>query len=168
MKEITSEVVNTFLNGHDPMEHIITIECAYDEDKVSIVYINDKGQKRIKLDDFKPFVWVKNSAAIRLFGGDRKKIMSRLRQYGISVKKLITTEEGKAEVSDRLENGYKYMFYATRRMSNKTFQQFFQEAGVPINERAKKDQPNESNREFLAATPVEQYMIQTGKRLFKG
>ena len=168
MREITSEVVNTFLNGHDPMEHIITIECAYDEDKVSIVYINDKGQKRIKLDDFKPFVWVKNSAAIRLFGGDRKKIMSRLRQYGISVKKLITTEEGKAEVSDRLENGYKYMFYATRRMSNKTFQQFFQEAGVPINERAKKDQPNESNREFLAATPVEQYMIQTGKRLFKG
>lgn len=168
MREITSEVVNTFLNGHDPMEHIITIECAYDEDKVSIVYINDKGQKRIKLDDFKPFVWVKNSAAIRLFGGDRKKIMSRLRQYGISVKKLITTEEGKAEVSDRLENGYKYMFYATRRMSNKTFQQFFQEAGVPINERAKKDQPNESNREFLTATPVEQYMIQTGKRLFKG
>jgi len=168
MREITSEVVNTFLNGHDPMEHIITIECAYDEDKVSIVYINDKGQKRIKLDDFKPFVWVKNSAAIRLFGGDRKKIMSRLRQYGISVKKLITTEEGKAEVSDRLENGYKYMFYATRRMSNKTFQQFFQEAGVPINEKAKKDQPSESNREFLAVTPVEQYMIQTGKRLFKG
>ena len=168
MREITSEVVNTFLNGHDPMEHIITIECAYDEDKVSIVYINDKGQKRIKLDDFKPFVWAKNSAAIRLFGGDRKKIMSRLRQYGISVKKLITTEEGKAEVSDRLENGYKYMFYATRRMSNKTFQQFFQEAGVPINERAKKDQPNESNKEFLTATPVEQYMIQTGKRLFKG
>lgn len=168
MREITSEVVNTFLNGHDPMEHIITIECAYDEDKVSIVYINDKGQKRIKLDDFKPFVWVKNSAAIRLFGGDRKKIMSRLRQYGISVKKLITTEEGKAEVSKRLENGYKYMFYATRRMSNKTFQQFFQEAGVPINEKAKKDQPNESNREFLTATPVEQYMIQTGKRLFKG
>lgn len=168
MREITSEVVNTFLNGHDPMEHIITIECAYDEDKVSIVYINDKGQKRIKLDDFKPFVWAKNSAAIRLFGGDRKKIMSRLRQYGISVKKLITTEEGKAEVSDRLENGYKYMFYATRRMSNKTFQQFFQEAGVPINERTKKNQPNESNREFLTATPVEQYMIQTGKRLFKG
>lgn len=168
MREITSEAVNTFLNGHDPMEHIITIECAYDEDKVSIVYINGKGQKRIKLDDFKPFVWAKNSAAIRLFGGDRKKIMSRLRQYGISVKKLITTEEGKAEVSDRLENGYKYMFYATRRMSNKTFQQFFQEAGVPINERTKKDQPNESNREFLAVTPVEQYMIQTGKRLFKG
>lgn len=168
MREITNEVVNTFLNGHDPMEHIITIECAYDEDKVSIVYINDKGQKRIKLDDFKPFVWVKNSAAIRLFGGDRKKIMSKLRQYGISVKKLITTEEGKEEVSERLENGYKYMFYATRRMSNKTFQQFFQEAGVPINERAKKDQPSESNREFLAATPVEQYMIQTGKRLFKG
>ena len=49
MREITSEVVNTFLNGHDPMEHIITIECAYDEDQVNIIYINDKGQKRIKI-----------------------------------------------------------------------------------------------------------------------
>ena len=43
MKEITNEMVNTFLNGRDPMERIITIECGYTDDRVSIVYINEKG-----------------------------------------------------------------------------------------------------------------------------
>ena len=90
MKQITTEVVNTFLTGHDPMEHIISIECAYDEKKVNIIYVNDKGEKRIKQDDFKPFIWVKHSAAIRLFEGNRARLRQELRRYGISVKKLIT------------------------------------------------------------------------------
>lgn len=167
MKQITTEVVNTFLNGHDPMEHIIAIECGYDEDKVNIIYVNEKGEKRIKQDDFKPFIWVKHSAAIRLFNGNRPLLRSKLKQYGISIKKLITSDE-KGTEHERLENGYKYLFYANRRMSNQTFQKFFTEGGVPINERKKKDNPNESNREFMAVTPVEQYMIQTGRRLFKG
>ena len=166
-KIISTDVVNTFLTGHDPMEHIITIECDYQEDKVSIVYVNDQGQKRVKLDDFKPFIWCKNSAAIRLFEGDRKKITQAMRSYGIACKKLKTTEEGQLEVSERLENGYKYMFYATRRMSYQKFLSFFKEGGVPVHDNKKSSQ-NESNKEFMAVTPVEQYMIQTGKRLFKG
>lgn len=166
-KIISKDVVNTFLTGHDPMERIITIECDYQEDKVSIVYVNDKGEKRVKLDDFKPFIWCKNSAAIRLYEGDRRKISQAMREYGISCKKLRTSEEGQKEVSDRLENGYKYMFYATRRMSYQTFQRFFKEGGVPIHDNKKSSQ-SESNREFMGVTPVEQYMIQTGRRLFKG
>lgn len=166
-KIISTDVVNTFLSGHDPMEHIITIECDYMEDKVSIVYVNDEGQKRVKLDDFKPFIWCKNSAAIRLFEGDRKKIMQAMREYGIACKKLKTKEEGQHEVSDRLENGYKYMFYATRRMSYHKFLDFFKAGGVPVHDN-KKNSQGESNREYMAVTPVEQYMIQTGKRLFKG
>ena len=167
MREITSEVVNTFLNGHDPMEHIITIECAFDEDQVSIIYVDQKGVKRIKKDDFKPFVWVKHSAAIRLFNGNKAKLRSTMRRYGISVKALITSKEGET-ANERLENGYKYLFYATRKMSNKIFQVFFQEGGVPLQERKKTSAPTESNKEFLTVTPVEQYMIQTGRRLFKG
>ena len=168
MKQITTEVVNTFLNGHDPMERIITIECDYKDDKVHIIYVNEKGQKRIKTDDFKPFIWVKNSAAIRLYGGDRKKIVSKMRQYGISVKKLISSKDDGISVSDRLDNGYKYLFYATRRMSNGYFQRFFQEGGVPIHEKQKKGEISSSNKEFMAVTPIEQYMIQSGRRLFKG
>ena len=167
MKEITTEVVNTFLNGHDPMEHIIDIECAFDEDQVSIIYVDKNGVKRIKKDDFKPFAWVKHSAAIRLFDGNKTKLRSTMRRYGIAVKSLITSKDGE-EPNERLENGYKYLFYATRRMSNKVFQMFFQEGGVPLQERKKTDTPTESNKEYMVVTPVEQYMIQTGRRLFKG
>jgi len=167
MKEITTEVVNTFLNGHDPMEHIIDIECAFDEDQVSIIYVDKKGIKRIKKDDFKPFAWVKHSAAIRLFDGNKTKLRSTMRRYGIAVKALITSKDGE-EPNERLENGYKYLFYATRKMSNKVFQMFFQEGGVPLQERKKTNAPTESNKEYMVVTPVEQYMIQTGRRLFKG
>ena len=167
MREITSEAVNTFLNGHDPMEHIITIECGYDEDQVNIIYVDKKGVKRIKKDDFKPFAWVKHSAAIRLFDGNKTKLRSTMRRYGIAVKALITSKDGE-EPNERLENGYKYLFYATRKMCNKVFQTFFQEGGVPLQERKKTSTPTESNKEYMVVTPVEQYMIQTGRRLFKG
>ena len=169
MDKISTERVNQFLNGHDPMERIITIECGYDEDEVSIVYVDSKGIKRIRKDAFKPFIWVKNSAATRLFNGDRKQIKSKMRQYGISVKQLITTMTSEA-VSDRLESGYKYLFYAKDKMPYSKFQRFFTEGGVPIHERPKKGElvQQQSNREFMGVTPVEQYMIESGKRLFKG
>lgn len=168
MKEITTEVVNTFLNGHDPMERIISIECAWNEDKVSIIYVDHNGIKRIKQDDFKPFIWVKHSAAIRMFGGNRSELRKQLAYYGIKIKKLVTSDNNGQE-HERLENGYKYLFYATRRMTNQTFQSFFSKAGTPIHPKQKKDEPNtSSNREFMGVTPVEQYMIATGRRLFKG
>ena len=74
MEKIATERVNEFLSGHDPMERIITIECGYDEEDVSIIYVDSKGIKRIRKDAFKPFIWVKNSAAVRMFNGDRKLI----------------------------------------------------------------------------------------------
>jgi len=168
MKEITTEVVNTFLNGHDPMEHIISIECAWNEDKVSIIYVDKNGIKRVKQDDFKPFIWVKHSAAIRMFGGNRTELRKQLNLYGIKIKKLITSNND-GEEHERLESGYKYLFYATRRMSNQIFQNFFSKAGTPIHPRQKKDEVNTSgNREFMGITPIEQYMIASGRRLFKG
>lgn len=161
--------INDFLNGRDPMERIVNIECGYDDDKVSIIYKTQDGQKRIKRDDFKPFVWAKNSVAIRMFDGDRNILKKQMIDYGIGVKALTTTFS-KEEVSDRLENGYKYIFYAKRKMSYQTFLAFFQKAKTPIYGDKKKPVNNEkaiSSREFLAVNPVEQYMISTSKRLFK-
>ena len=168
MKEITSETVNSFLNGRDPMERIISIECGYQDDSVSIIYINANGEKRVRKDDFKPFVWVKNSACVRMFGGNRGTLRRRMREYGINVKALATKYNG-SEENERLENGYKYMFYATRRMSYTKFLAFFSSADTPIYENTKKGEEQKgSSKEFMAISPVEQYMIQTGKRLFKG
>ena len=104
MIKITDEVVNTFLNGHDPMERIVSVECDYMEDMVSIIYINEKGEKMVKRDQFKPFCWAKNSACIRMFQGNRGTLRRKLREYGINVKALITTgEDGKTH--ERVENG---------------------------------------------------------------
>ena len=43
MKKITPEVVELFLNGRDPMERIISIECEYDDNTASIIYVNENG-----------------------------------------------------------------------------------------------------------------------------
>ena len=166
MKEITTEMVNTFLNGHDPMEHIITIECDYMDDKVNIIYLNENNEKRVKRDDFKPFAWVKNSACIRMFGGNRGTLRRRMKEIGISVKPLSIKTENSIS-SERLSNGYKYLFYATRPMPYTRFLNFFVEAGTPIYE-DRKNSTGGSSKEFMVASPVEQYMIQTGRRLFKG
>lgn len=169
MKSNTEEV-HKFLTGRDPMERIVNIECDYSDDRVSIIYKTENGDKRIKLDDFKPFVWAKNSVAVRMFDGDRKELKKQMLNYGIGVKALITTFT-KNEVSNRLENGYKYIFYAKRKMSYQTFLTFFQKAKTPIYGDKKKKDINDkivSSREFLAVTPVEQYMISTSRRLFKG
>lgn len=168
MKKITPEVVEQFLNGHDPMERIISIECEYDDNTASIIYVNENGEKRVKKESFYPFVWVKNSACQRMFDGNRTLFIRKLRQYGIKIKKL-TTEGDNGDISSRLDEGYKFLFYAYRKMSYKVFMMFFQESGVPIYQRKKKgdDSPNGS-KEFMACSPVEQFMISTGKRLFKG
>ena len=166
MKEITTEMVNTFLNGHDPMEHIITIECDYMDDKVNIIYLNENNEKMVKRDDFKPFAWVKNSACIRMFGGNRGTLRRRMKEIGISVKPLSIKTENSIS-SERLSNGYKYLFYATRPMPYTRFLNFFVEAGTPIYE-DRKNSTGGSSKEFMVASPVEQYMIQTGRRLFKG
>lgn len=164
-----TDIINGFLNGRDPMERIISIECDYNDEQVSIIYVNSNNEKRVKLDDFKPFVWAKNSIAVRMFDGDRNELKKKMIEYGIGVKALITKTS--SNESERLESGYKYIFYAKRKMSYQRFLTFFQLAKTPIyNTKKKKDIGEKiiSSREFLAVTPVEQYMICSGKRLFKG
>lgn len=166
-RKITPEIVKTFLEGHDPMEKIVSIECGFNEDRACVVYVNENGEKRVRLEDFKPFLWCKNSAAIRLFGGNKGILKRKMREYGIGVKALHTHEDG-TEKQERLENGYKYMFYAKRRMSNSNFQQFFTDGGVPVHPRQKKGEPEIRTTEYITVPAVEQFMIATGKRLFKG
>lgn len=169
-KEITEEEVNVFLAGHDPMERIVSIECGYNDEDVSIIYINDKGEKRIRKDGFKPFIWVKHSAAIRMFNGNRNTMRAKLMHYGIAIKVLKNkNEETRSEdVPERLANGYIYMFKAERKMTYQNFMLFFSESGVPIYGKKNSEGISNSNKEYLSCTPIEQYMIATGKRMFKG
>lgn len=167
-EEITSEDINKFFEGSDPMKHIISIELGYNDEEAEIVFVDDNGIKKIRKQDFKPFVWAKNSACIRMFDGNRKLLIKTMREYNISVKPLYTCREDYPYPNEKLDNGYKYLFYATKKMSMSKFQDFFKKAGTPINGTKKVDNNEPSSQEFMTLQPVELFMIQTGKRYFKG
>lgn len=86
--ENISEKVNKFLEGHNPMERVVCIECGFDDERVAIIYNREDGKKMIHFDDFKPFVWAKESACVKMFDGDRKELKKALTSYNIGVKKL--------------------------------------------------------------------------------
>ena len=165
MSKVTKEQIDAFLSGSDPMEKIIKIECEYNDNKVSIIYRDEQGNKRIKRENFFPFVWCKETTAQNLFNGDRKEIKRQLSAYGIGVKALRTTRDDGTEPL-RMKNGYKLMFFAKVPMTYSNFMDFFKKAGRPIYP-GQRDK-NYGLKEYIAVSPVEQYMIATGRRMFKG
>ena len=163
--KITQEKIQAFFDGRDPMEHIIKIECSYDDEKATIIYRRDDGAKRIKKEAFHPFVWAKQIAGRELFGGDRELTKKKLSDWGIECKGLrISRDDG--TVPQRMADGYRVLFRAKGAMSYSKFMRFFKEGGVPIYP-TQRDK-NYGRRDYIAVSPVEQFMIATGKRQFKG
>ena len=163
--EVTKEQVHSFLMGTNPQEHIIKIECDYNDDKVFIIYRDEKGRYTIEKDYFYPFVWCKQSTARFLYNGNRTKIKDMMGKYNIGCKGLrINNTDG--TIHPRMENGYRVLFYAKMSMSFSNFQKFFDEGGRPIYPDEKS--PNYGLKDYICVAPNEQYMIYNGKRLFKG
>ena len=163
--KISKEEISKFLNGTDPMERIIKIECGYNDEKVSIIYRNENGEKRIKKEYYYPFVWAKQSTARQMFKGDKERTKIEMSQNGISCK-LLRTHKDDGTIPPRMENGYKLLFYAKTPMTYTAFMNFFKKSGRPIYPTTK--DANYGIKEYIAVSPVEQYMIKTGRRLFKG
>lgn len=168
MEDISSKV-NAFLEGYNPFERVECIECGFDDDTANVVYRTPQMQRRIKKMDFKPFVWVKESACVRMFDGDRNRLKKCLSDFKIGIRKLNCGNE-EQEKNERLSDGYKFLFYAKTKMSWSNFQKFFKIAKTPIYSNRKKtdDKSDNDRKEFLAITPTEQFMIENGIRLFKG
>ena len=168
--KITSEQIDSFLNGRNPLERVISIDCAYNDDKVKIIARNVVGKKYIKYADFYPFLWAKYSACDKMCGGDRQQVKRLLTKYGIKVKGL-TTQISDEEEKERIAHGYKFLFKAKQPMSYSKFLKFFKEAGTPVfsdKDNSGIPESKDESRKFLTVTPVEQYMIASGTRLFKG
>ena len=163
-QQISEERINQFLSGRDPMMGIITMECGYQDDEVSIIYKHPTAGKKLKKVDFEPFVWAKVEGARSLYidpkTGKQDQILlkKKMSQYGIVAKGLtIHSEDG--FTTERLENGYRVMFEAKNKMSFNRFIQFFKQGGCDLWGKDKL---------FLSVAPVEQYMMKSGKRMFKG
>ena len=77
MEEILNTEINDFLMGRDPMERIVNIECGYMDDTVSIIFYDEKNNKKLTRDNFYPFIWANQSIARKMFGGDKNKIQEK-------------------------------------------------------------------------------------------
>ena len=169
-KKITTEEIDSFLNGRNPMERVISVDCSYNDDKVKIIYRTEDGKRKFKRESFYPFLWSKYSACDAMCGGNRKAVKELLAKYDIKVVKLATKIGDSAEES-RMTKGYQFMFRANVPMSYSKFLKFFKDAGVPVfsdREEGEIPQSRDESRKYLTVTPTEQYMISTGTRLFKG
>jgi DNA polymerase elongation subunit (family B) len=152
------EVIEKFLEGRDPQKYIVSIEASYHEPFVSLI-INDPDRgKFIEKHSYSPFLWMKHSVSDIIYNGKRSDIKSAMTKYGVKIKAL-TIEDGDGNIPERFEDGYKFM--ANCKTSYSNLIQFFRDGGVDIFDEKYKNM-------FVAFAPAEQFLIQTGKRLFKG
>ena len=172
----TKEEVASFMEGHDPEERIVNMEYGYNDDFIKVYYRNEKDERCESHRPFYPFLWATEDACKRMkeYVHDKKiaggNLRTLMQEYGINVK-LLKTSNLEGEEIDAMKNGYKFMFFAEQPMSNKKFQEFFKKAGNPVYSNKKDENTTtsvKSKRQYMVVTPVEQYLISTGKRFFKG
>ena len=158
MSKISNEVIENFLQGSDPQQYIVAIEAGYSEPTVTLVINDPETGKRLEKHPFKPFLWFKHDITSILYGGNRLKRIESGRIYGVKIKEL-RTSNSEGFSPERLEHGYKYM--ATCNKSYNDLINFFKAGGVDVFHA-------DYSKSFVMFRADEQFLIQTGKRLFKG
>ena len=163
-KEISLEAIEKFLDGHNDQQRIVNLDYKYDWDYIKVFYRDENDSRCVEEYPFFPFVWAKLTVCTKLCNGNRNELKTLMSRYGIGVKELdVTNLQG--EQCDEMLDGYRYLFYAKRKMSYSDFLDFFKKTGYPI---YSKDDSQKDSKYYLCVTPQEQFLISTGKRFFKG
>lgn len=158
MSKVSFDVIERFLEGHDPQPYIVGIESTYGDNFVDLIINDPETGKRIERHEYKPFIWLKAGAAKIMYGGSKSKIREAMNRYSVKIKPLrVSSDDG--YTPERMENGYRFIAQTTNGYSSLI--SFFRDGGIDIWSEAYKDL-------FLVLSPSEQFLIQTGKRLFKG
>ena len=154
MKEVISqEVIENFLNGGDDEKYIVGVEYDYPTNVISKIIQDPEKGKIVKSDSFVPFLWVGDLTEFNFYGGSKQKQKQMMVKYGIIIDKLDTHGD------ERLENGMKFLVKSIKSYTDLI--SFFKTGGIdPWGENTKQC--------FTILSPVEQYLVQTRKRLFKG
>ena len=157
MENVKPEIIEAFLVGRDSEEFIVAVEGAYDSRDVYLVINDPKQGKYIRKDKITPFLWAKQEGLDRLYNGDRSIIKKKMTEFGIKITALKVQDEN-GNTPERLANGYKYLVQCSKTYTHLIT--FFEDGGLDI---------FNDNKEYYVTLAVEiQYLIQTGKRLFKG
>ena len=154
MKEVISqEVIEGFLNGGDDEMYIVGVEYDYPTNTIYKIIQDPEQGKIIKSDTFTPFMWVGDLSGLNFYNNSKSVQKKRMGEFGIIIEKLDT------HGNERLENGMKYLVKSIKSYTDLI--SFFRMGGLnPWDEKVRHN--------FTVLSPVEQYLVQTKKRLFKG
>ena len=157
-QELSNEQIENFLQGSDPQKYIVAIEAEYNTPTVTLVINDPQSGKRTEEHKYEPFLWFKEDITRMMYEGKRMEIIKAREKHGITFKKLRTSND-EGYIPPRMENGYKYV--AQTKRSYNDLINFFKEGGIDVFSK-------ENSKLFVMFSPTEQFLIQTGKRLFKG
>jgi DNA polymerase elongation subunit (family B) len=150
---IPAEEIEDFLKGSDPEQYIVSVEFDYVSDSIYKIIEDPIKGKIVKRDTFIPFAWVGDLRGLNFYQGSKGLQKEAMSKYGIVIDKL------KTEGNKRLEEGLSFMVKSLK--GYRTLLQFFRDGGIdPYGEKAKE--------KVLILPPIEQFLIQKEKRLFKG
>lgn len=156
--KVSPEVIEAFLNGNNPKKYVVGVEASYNKPIVSLIINDPERGKYIEEETYKPFLWFKDELIPLLYGGSKLKSIEAAQRHGVTTKRLkISDSEG--NTPERLRNGFRYLVICKKSYNDLIY--FFREGGVDVFDR-------DTSKLFFMFTPVEQFMIQTGIRLFKG
>ena len=157
-KEVPIEEIERFLEGKDPQKYIVGVETSYGSQTVKLIINDPEKGKIIENGKLKPFFWAKAEGIMKLCKGERGRINQVLSEKQISVKKMKIAHDN-GDIPQRMGDGFTYLVQGN--CSYGDMINVFKRNGCDIF-----DQDN--RKDFITMSIVEQYLIQTGKRLFKG
>lgn len=155
---IDEEIIARFLEGRNQKKYIVGVEIPYGSPDVSLIINDPERGKFISKDSLISFLWFKEEVTKIMFGGKRNLIANAAKKYGVTIKKLKTSMPDQEEAR-RMKNGYKYI--AKVKGPYTKLINFFKDGGIDVYGESHKSY-------FITINPVEQYLIATGRRLFKG
>lgn len=165
---LNNEVISNFLEGSNPKKYVVAIETTYGSNLANLIINDPNVGKLLEQVPFKPFLWVKQDIGQYLYNGDKSKTKVGLRERNVTIKTLKTDNNG--FTPKRMSDGYKFLVETTGTYSD--LLNFFIDAGVNPKSRDLINPNNPSLGKwsdlFMLISPTEQFMIQTGIRLFKG
>ena len=153
MENISQDVIETFLHGFDSEEYIVGVEYDYKNHVIYKIIQHPTEGKIIKKDNFISFLWCDNLSSLDFYNGSKPLQKQMMNEHGIIIENLETGND------DRLSKGHKFLVKSIKTYTDLI--NFFKKGGIdPWNDKYKSH--------FTILTPVEQFLIQKKKRLFKG
>lgn len=150
---ISQEIIENFLNGGDSEQFIVGVEYDYKTNKIFKIIQDPEKGKIIKEDSFTPFIWVGDLSELNFYNKSKTTQKKKMGDFGILIEKL------ECHGNERLQNGMTHIVKSIKGYTELI--NFFKHGGI--------DPWDEKTRHcFTILSPVEQYLIQKKKRLFKG